>query len=77
MDNYINMVKFSSKKNSEFQRVAGHLKLIANKAPRKVEQNWLIEGSVQASKRDRNNPFMSDSCVAVFVCEFHSKRPIL
>jgi hypothetical protein len=50
MDNHINMVKFSSEKNSEFQRVAGHLKLMADKAPRKVEQNWLTEGIVKAGK---------------------------
>jgi len=50
MDNHINMVKFSSEKNSEYQRVAAHLKLMAEIAPTKIQQNWLTEGSVEAGK---------------------------
>jgi hypothetical protein len=50
MDNHRNMVKFSSKKNNEFQRVASHLKLMVEKAPIKVQDNWLTEASVQAGK---------------------------
>jgi hypothetical protein len=50
MDNHIDMVKFSSKSNSEFRRVAAHLKLMAEMAPTKVQQNWSTEGSVEAGK---------------------------
>jgi hypothetical protein len=50
MDNHINMVKFSSEKNSEYQRVAAHLKLMAEMAPTQIQQNWLTEGSVEAGK---------------------------
>jgi len=50
MDNHIDMVKFSSKSNSEFRRVAAHLKLMAEIAPTKVQQNWSTEGSVEAGK---------------------------
>lgn len=50
MDNHIDMVKFSSKSNSEFQRVTAHLKLMAEMAPTKVQQNWSTEGSVEAGK---------------------------
>ena len=50
MDNHINMVKFSSEKNNEYQRVAGHLKLMAEIAPTKIQQNWLTEESVEAGK---------------------------
>jgi hypothetical protein len=47
MDDHINMVKFSSQ-NSEFKRVTGHLKLMAEKAPTKVQENWSTEESVEA-----------------------------
>jgi hypothetical protein len=47
MDNHINMVKFSSQ-NSEFKRVAGHLMLMAKKAPTKVQENWGTERSIVA-----------------------------
>jgi hypothetical protein len=50
IDNHIDMVKFSSKGNSEFQRVAAHLKLMAEIASTKVQQNWSTEGSVEAGK---------------------------
>jgi hypothetical protein len=50
MDNHINMVKFSSEKNSEYQRLAAHIKLMAEMAPTKIQQNWLTEGSVEAGK---------------------------
>ena len=50
MDNHINMVKFSSPNNNEFKRVAGHLKLMAEEAPTKVQENWSTEGSVEAGK---------------------------
>jgi hypothetical protein len=50
MDDHINMVKFLSEKNSEYQRVAAHLKLMAEVAPTKIQQNWLTEGSVEAGK---------------------------
>jgi hypothetical protein len=49
MDNHVNMVKFSSQ-NDEFKRVAGHLKLMADKAPEKVQGNWLTEGGVAAGR---------------------------
>jgi hypothetical protein len=49
MDNHINMVKFSSQ-NDEFKRVAGHLMLTAEKAPTKVQDNWLTERSVAAGR---------------------------
>jgi hypothetical protein len=50
MEDHINMVKFSSQNNNEFRRVAGHLMLMAEKAPAKVRENWLTEGSVEAGK---------------------------
>jgi hypothetical protein len=50
MDDHINMVKFSSPKHSEFERVASHLKLMADNAPIKVQGNWQTERSVEASK---------------------------
>jgi hypothetical protein len=50
IDNHLNMVKFSSNKKNEFQRVAGHLKLMVDKAPIKVQENWLTETSIQAGK---------------------------
>jgi hypothetical protein len=49
MDNHINMVKFSSP-NDEFKRVAGHLMLMAEKSPAKVQDNWLRERSVAAGR---------------------------
>ena len=50
MENHINMVKFSSERNGEYQRVAAHLKLMAEIAPAKIKQNWVTEGSVEAGK---------------------------
>jgi hypothetical protein len=50
MDNHINMVKFSSKNNNDFQRVAGYLKLMVERATMKVQDNWLTEASAQAGK---------------------------
>jgi hypothetical protein len=50
MDDHINMVKFSSPNNNEFKRVAGHLMLMTKKAPAKVQENWLTEGTVEAGK---------------------------
>ena len=50
MDNHINMVKFSSPTISEFKRVSGHLKLMADAASTKVQENWSIEGTVEAGK---------------------------
>jgi hypothetical protein len=49
MNNHIDMVKFSSQ-NDEFRRVAGHLKLMAEKAPEKVQGNWRTERSVAAGR---------------------------
>lgn len=49
MDHHVNIVKFATQSN-EFKRVAGHLKLMVEKAPAKVEKNWLTEGSVEAGK---------------------------
>jgi hypothetical protein len=48
-DHHINMVKFATRSN-EFKTVAGHLKLMVEKAPTKVEKNWLTEGNVEAGK---------------------------
>jgi hypothetical protein len=45
-----NMVKFSSPNNNEFKRVAGHLMLMTKRAPIKVQENWLTEGSLEAGK---------------------------
>lgn len=50
MDDHINMVKFTSPKNNEYKRVAGHLKLMAEKALTKVQENWSTEGSIEAGK---------------------------
>jgi hypothetical protein len=50
VNNHIDMAKFSSIKNNDFQRVAGHLKLMVENAPIKVQDNWLAETTVQAGK---------------------------
>jgi hypothetical protein len=50
MENHINMVKFSSPNNNEFKRVAGHLILMAENAPTKVQENWLTERNIEAGK---------------------------
>ncbi|KAH6661867.1 hypothetical protein B0J14DRAFT_687841 [Halenospora varia] len=50
MDNHINMVKFLSEKHSKFKRVASHLILMAKRAPAKVRENWLTEGSIKATR---------------------------
>jgi hypothetical protein len=49
IDHYINMVKFVTQSN-EFKRVAGHLKLIVEEVPTKVQKNWLTERSMKAGK---------------------------
>jgi hypothetical protein len=49
MDHHINMVKFAQR-SKEFKKVVGHLKLMVEKAPTKVQKNWLTEGSVEAGK---------------------------
>ncbi|PMD50120.1 uncharacterized protein K444DRAFT_546626, partial [Hyaloscypha bicolor E] len=49
MDNHINMVKFAGQSN-EFKKVASYLKLIVDKAPAKVQKNWLTESGIKASK---------------------------
>jgi hypothetical protein len=49
MDDHINMVKFARQSN-EFKKVASHLKLIVDEAPKKVLTNWLTKSSVEASK---------------------------
>jgi hypothetical protein len=50
MENNINMVKFSSPNNNEFKRVVGHLMLMAEKAPVRVQENWLTERNIEAGK---------------------------
>jgi hypothetical protein len=50
MDNHINMVKFPSPQGNDFKRVAGHLKLMADKAFTKVQNRWATEESVQAGE---------------------------
>ncbi|RDL36701.1 Uncharacterized protein BP5553_06053 [Venustampulla echinocandica] len=56
MGNHIDMVKFSSK-NEEFETVAGHLKLMAEEAPAKIQANWLTESDVAAArdKKQKSN----------------------
>jgi hypothetical protein len=49
MDDHINMVKFATQSN-EFKRVANHLKLMVNKAPTKVKNNWSTERGIEAGK---------------------------
>ncbi|KAL2063771.1 hypothetical protein VTL71DRAFT_5576 [Oculimacula yallundae] len=46
-DHHINMVKFGSQ-SREFMKVAGHLKLMVEAAPTRVERNWLTERNVEA-----------------------------
>jgi hypothetical protein len=46
---YINIVKFTGQSN-EFKKVASHLKLMVDKAPDKVQKNWLTERSIEAGK---------------------------
>jgi hypothetical protein len=49
MDHHINMVKFT-KQNHEFKKIAGHLKLMVDKASLKVEENRKTERDIEASK---------------------------
>jgi len=49
MDHHINMVKFATQ-NSEFKTVAGHLKLMVDEAPKKVQKNWFAERGMEAGK---------------------------
>lgn len=49
IDDHINIVKFARQSN-EFKRVASNLKLIVDKAPKKVQKNWLTKSSIKASK---------------------------
>jgi hypothetical protein len=49
MDHHVDMVKFATQSN-EFKRVAGHLKLMVEEAPTKVQKNWLTERSMEAGK---------------------------
>jgi len=49
MSDHINMVKFATQ-NNDFKRVAGHLKLMVDKAPIKVQKNWLTLRGIKASK---------------------------
>jgi hypothetical protein len=49
MDHHINMVKFAMQSN-EFKKVAGHLKLMVDEAPTKVQQNWSTERGIEAGK---------------------------
>lgn len=49
MDHHINIVKFATR-SGEFKKVVGHLKLMVEEAPKKVQENWLTEGSVEAGK---------------------------
>jgi len=50
MDDHRDMVRFSSPNNNEFKRVAGHLKLMAEDAPTKVQENWLTERSIESGE---------------------------
>jgi hypothetical protein len=47
MDDHTNMVKFSSQ-TSAFKSVANQLKLMVEKAPSRVQENWLTEQRVNA-----------------------------
>jgi hypothetical protein len=49
MGHHMDMVRFE-KQSSEFKKVAGHLKLMVDEAPTKVQQNWLTERGIEASK---------------------------
>ncbi|KAG9233416.1 P-loop containing nucleoside triphosphate hydrolase protein [Amylocarpus encephaloides] len=49
MDHHINMVKFATQ-NDEFKRVASHLKLMVDNAPKKAQKNWLAERGVEAAR---------------------------
>jgi hypothetical protein len=49
MDHYIKMVKFATQSN-EFKKIANHLKLMVEKAPAKVQRNWLTESGIEAGK---------------------------
>jgi len=50
MADHTKMVKFGSENASEYRKVAGHLKIMADKAPAKVRENWSTEGVIQARK---------------------------
>lgn len=37
---HLNMVKFTSRENSGYEKVSGHLKLLAQEAPSAVDARW-------------------------------------
>jgi hypothetical protein len=49
IDNYINMIKFA-KQNNKFKKVTNHLKLIMDKIPEKMQENWKIESGIKVGK---------------------------
>ena len=50
MENHRDLVMFLSPKDDEFKRVAGHLKLMADKALAKVQENWQTEENIEAGE---------------------------
>ena len=50
MADHNKMVKFTSAKSSEFNRVANHLKLMAESAPAKIVESWRTESSVETGE---------------------------
>ncbi|KAH8669617.1 hypothetical protein BGZ60DRAFT_38520 [Tricladium varicosporioides] len=55
MDHHINMVKFA-KQSNEFKKVAGHLKLMVDNAPLKIEKNWVTERGVEVTRAGNTKP---------------------
>ena len=43
---HLNIVKFSSRKDGGYEKVSGHLKLLAQEAPGAVEARWAKQNQV-------------------------------
>ena len=48
--NHINMVKFSSKEDSGYRRVSGHLRIMVQDAGETIRSRWEEERRVNAGK---------------------------
>jgi hypothetical protein len=49
IDNYINIIKFV-KKSNEFKKIVNHLKLMVDKVPEKMQENWKTENGIEVGK---------------------------
>ena len=45
--NHLNMVKFASRKDVRYEKVSGHLQLLAEKAPDAIDARWKERSRIQ------------------------------